>query len=74
MQIITDLHQDTDVLEACSKTLEILCSEENPMISARCDIPRRTLIDSIVIKYREAMDEWNSLIDGVRKIICYECE
>lgn len=64
MHLITEMHQDTEVLEACSKTLEILCSEEYPMISARCDVQRSTLIDSIVSKYREAIDEWNTLIEG----------
>ncbi|CAB0003318.1 unnamed protein product [Nesidiocoris tenuis] len=46
-----------------AKTLEYLCSEGFG-IYTKCDVQRSTLIDSIVNKYKEAMDEWNSLIEG----------
>ncbi|XP_014259117.1 cohesin subunit SA-2 isoform X2 [Cimex lectularius] len=63
IQTITEKHHDTDVLETCAKTLEFLCSE-GFAIYTRCDVQRSTLIDSVVNKYKEAMDEWNSLIEG----------
>ncbi|XP_039299727.1 cohesin subunit SA-1-like [Nilaparvata lugens] len=60
---IAEKHHDTDVLETCAKTLEVLCAEGSPIYS-RCDVQRSTIIDSIVNKYKEAIDEWNSLIEG----------
>ncbi|RZF44789.1 hypothetical protein LSTR_LSTR000741 [Laodelphax striatellus] len=60
---IAEKHHDTDVLETCAKTLEVLCAEGSPIYS-RCDVQRSTIIDTIVNKYREAIDEWNSLIEG----------
>ncbi|KAL1110344.1 hypothetical protein AAG570_007875 [Ranatra chinensis] len=63
IQTITEKHHDTEVLETCAKTLELLCTE-GYAIYTRCDVQRSTLIDSVVNKYKEAMDEWNSLIEG----------
>lgn len=64
IQTITEKQHDTEVLEMAAKTLEYLCTE-GFAIYTRCDVQRSTLIDSIVNKYKEAMDEWNSLIEGV---------
>lgn len=61
---VVEKHHDTDVLETCAKTLEVLCTEGNA-IYTRCDVQRSTLIDAIVNRYKEAMDEWNCLIEGV---------
>lgn len=33
-------------------------------LSYRCDVARSTLIDSIVNKYKEAIDEYRNLIEG----------
>ncbi|XP_073982200.1 stromal antigen isoform X1 [Rhodnius prolixus] len=63
IQHITEKHHDTEVLETCAKTLELLCTEGYG-IYTRCDVQRSTLIDLIVNKYKEAMDEWYSLIEG----------
>ncbi|XP_054277370.1 cohesin subunit SA-2 isoform X2 [Macrosteles quadrilineatus] len=60
---VVEKHHDTDVLETCAKTLEVLCTEGNA-IYTRCDVQRSTLIDAIVNRYKEAMDEWNCLIEG----------
>ncbi|CAG2055041.1 unnamed protein product, partial [Timema podura] len=62
ISIVEKLH-DTEVLETCAKTLEQLCTEGNA-IYTRCDVARSTLIDMIVNKYKEAVDEWRSLIEG----------
>ncbi|XP_065348255.1 cohesin subunit SA-2-like [Cloeon dipterum] len=66
LRIIQDLverHTDTEVLESCAKTLETLCCE-NLAIYTRCDVARSTLIDMIVNKFKESLDEYNSLIEG----------
>lgn len=59
-----DRSTDNDVLDACAKTLEFLCTE-GTAIYTRCDVARSTLIDTLVNKYKEAMDDWRSLIEGV---------
>ena len=64
IQEITDKQSDTDVLETAAKTLEVLCNEDFAIYS-RCDISRCSLLDSIVNKYKEAHDEYTSLIEGV---------
>ncbi|XP_037089129.1 cohesin subunit SA-1-like [Pollicipes pollicipes] len=62
-QEIVDKHTDRDVLDTCAKTLELLCQENNA-IHSRCNVARDTIIDMIVNKYKEAMDEYGSLIAG----------
>ncbi|XP_041354006.1 cohesin subunit SA-1-like isoform X2 [Gigantopelta aegis] len=54
---IVEKHTDTEVLEACSKCFECLCSEEYA-IAGKCDVARKTLIDSLVVKHREAMQDF----------------
>lgn len=58
---IIDKHEDGDVLETASKTLEKLCYEDHVNYT-KCQTSRSAMIESIVNKYREANDEWNSLI------------
>ncbi|XP_063242671.1 cohesin subunit SA-1 isoform X2 [Bacillus rossius redtenbacheri] len=62
ISIVENLH-DSDVLETCSKTLELLCTQGNAIFT-RCDVARSTLLDMVVNKYKEAVDEWRSLIEG----------
>ena len=64
MASIVEKHHDTDVLETCAKTLELLCTDSNAIFT-RCDVARSTLIDMVVNKYKEAVDDWRSLIEGV---------
>ena len=64
-QEIVDKHTDRDVLDTCAKTLELLCQENNA-IHSRCNVARGTVIDMIVNKYKEAMDDYSSLVAGVR--------
>jgi hypothetical protein len=45
------------VLEACSKCYECLCCEEYA-IAGKCDVARKTLIDSLVVKFKEAMQDF----------------
>ena len=80
MQVIADKHQVTEVLETCAKTLEVLCNENNAIICTKCDVQRSTLIDNIVKKYREAMDDWNAVIESVKmflkvgrlRVVCFQ--
>ena len=64
MQDVVERHSETEVLENCSKTLEILCTEEHAIYS-RCDVIRSTLIDRLVSKLREVLDEHATLLAGV---------
>lgn len=57
------MHNDRDVLETCSKTLEFLCTEGSA-IYTKCDISRSNTIDQCVNRYREAIDDWRNLIAG----------
>lgn len=56
-------HNDRDVLETCSKTLEFLCTEGSGIFT-KCDIARSNIIDQCVNKYKEAIDDWRNLIAG----------
>ena len=63
IQEIADKHNDTEVLEATAKTLEILCDDKFAIFS-RCDIARSRLLDMITNKYKEVVDEYLSLLIG----------
>ena len=65
MQNVVERHTDTEVLENCAKTLEVLCTEDHAIYS-RCDVIRSTLIDGLVNKLREVLDDHATLIAGVR--------
>ncbi|KAL3847142.1 hypothetical protein ACJMK2_018071 [Sinanodonta woodiana] len=54
---IVEKHTDSEVLEACSRCYESLCSEEYA-ISGKCDVARKTLIDSLVVKFRESLQDF----------------
>lgn len=64
MQNVVERHTETEVLENCAKTLEILCTEDHAIYS-RCDVVRSTLIDRLINKLREVLDDYSSLIAGV---------
>ncbi|XP_059620439.1 cohesin subunit SA-1 [Phlebotomus argentipes] len=63
MAHIMTIHTDRDVLETCSKTLEFLCMEGSA-IYTKCDVARSTIIDQCVNRYKEAIDDWRTLIAG----------
>nr|KAG5693533.1 hypothetical protein BaRGS_019859 [Batillaria attramentaria] len=54
---IVEKHTDAEVLEACSKCFESLCSEEYA-IAGKCDVARKTLIDTLVVKFHESVQEF----------------
>ena len=63
IQEIVDRTSETEVLEACAKTLETLCDDKFAIFS-RCDIARSRLLDMITNKYREIVDEYLNLLIG----------
>jgi cohesin complex subunit SA-1/2 len=64
MASIVEEHHDTGVLETCAKTMELLCTDSSAVLT-RCDVARSILIDMIVSSYKEAVDDWKSLIEEV---------
>lgn len=64
MKEIVKIHQETEVLETCAKTLEYLCTESQAIFRP-CDIARSTIIDMIVNRARETLDEYKNLIAAV---------
>lgn len=65
---IVEKHTDTDVLEGCSKTYEALCMDEL-VIHSRCAVARGTLVDKLVNKYKEALEEYNQLVTYILHFI-----
>ena len=61
--LIMSINTDRDVLEACAKTLEFLCTEGSA-IYTQCDVARSNIIDECVNRYKEAIDDWRNLIAG----------
>lgn len=57
-------HVESDVLEACSKTYSILCSEEYT-IQNRVDIARSQLIDEFV-------DRFNHSVEDLLQEVCFK--
>ena len=41
----------------CSRCFESLCDEAYA-IAGRCDVARKTLVDSLVVKFKEAMQDY----------------
>nr|XP_057912402.1 cohesin subunit SA-1a isoform X1 [Doryrhamphus excisus] len=53
---VVEKHIETDVLEACSKTYSILCSEEYTIMN-RVDIARSQLIDEMTDRFAHSVEE-----------------
>nr|XP_046175421.1 cohesin subunit SA-1 isoform X1 [Oncorhynchus gorbuscha]XP_046175422.1 cohesin subunit SA-1 isoform X1 [Oncorhynchus gorbuscha] len=56
IRLVVDKHIETDVLEACSKTYSILCSEEYTIMN-RVDIARSQLIDEITDRFTHSVED-----------------
>ncbi|CAL1527874.1 unnamed protein product [Lymnaea stagnalis] len=54
---IVEKHTGNEVLEACSKCLECLCNEEFA-IAGKSEVSKKTLIDSLVIKLKTAVQDY----------------
>uniref|UniRef100_A0A3Q3H197 Cohesin subunit SA n=1 Tax=Labrus bergylta TaxID=56723 RepID=A0A3Q3H197_9LABR len=56
MRLVVEKHIEMDVLEACSKTYSILCSEEYTIMN-RVDIARSQLIDEMTDRFTHSVEE-----------------
>lgn len=61
---IVQTHTENELLVTCGKTLEVLCME-GTAIYTRCNVARSTITDMCVNRYKEAIDEWRNLMEGV---------
>ncbi|XP_045496051.1 cohesin subunit SA-1 [Colias croceus] len=60
---IVSAHTEAEVIETCGRTLEVLCSEQCAVYT-RCNVARATVTDMCVNRYKEAIDDYRSLIEG----------
>uniref|UniRef100_A0A672QBU8 Cohesin subunit SA n=1 Tax=Sinocyclocheilus grahami TaxID=75366 RepID=A0A672QBU8_SINGR len=56
IKFVVEKHTDTEVLEACSKTYSILCSEEYTIMN-RVDIAHSQLIDELADRFNHSVEE-----------------
>ncbi|XP_071768478.1 cohesin subunit SA-1a isoform X2 [Centroberyx gerrardi] len=56
IRLVVEKHIEADVLEACSKTYSILCSEEYTIMN-RVDIARSQLIDEMTDRFTHSVEE-----------------
>ena len=63
---MVEKHTETDVLEACSKTYSILCSEEYTIMN-RVDIARSQLIDEMCDRFSHSVED---LLQEVCVCVC----
>ncbi|KAK7904044.1 hypothetical protein WMY93_016651 [Mugilogobius chulae] len=56
IRLVVEKHIETDVLEACSKTYSILCSEEYTIMN-RVDIARSQLIDEMTDRFAHSVED-----------------
>uniref|UniRef100_A0A673XM99 Cohesin subunit SA n=1 Tax=Salmo trutta TaxID=8032 RepID=A0A673XM99_SALTR len=56
IRLVVEKHIETDVLEACSKTYSILCSEEYTIMN-RVDIARSQLIDEMTDRFTHSVED-----------------
>jgi cohesin complex subunit SA-1/2 len=62
LQEIVNKHNDTSLLEECSKLLGYLCDEESSVCS-KCDITRSAILDDLVAKFQAAMRALDQLTE-----------
>jgi cohesin complex subunit SA-1/2 len=67
MQNVVETYTETEVLEICAITLEVLCDEDHAIYS-RCDVIS-TLMNRLFNKLREVLDSHVALINSVYKYI-----
>ncbi|KAG2463005.1 STAG1 protein, partial [Polypterus senegalus] len=56
IKFVVEKHTETEVLEACSKTYSILCSEEYTIMN-RVDVARSQLIDEMVDRFNHSVED-----------------
>ncbi|XP_059050787.1 cohesin subunit SA-1 [Achroia grisella] len=60
---IVSVQTEAEVVETCGRTLEWLCGEQGGVYT-RCNVARATITDMCVNRYKEAIDEYRSLLEG----------
>lgn len=60
---IVKVQTEAEVLETCARTLEVLCSDAHAVYT-RCNVERATITDMCVNRYKEAVDDYRSLLEG----------
>ncbi|XP_073947697.1 stromal antigen isoform X2 [Choristoneura fumiferana] len=60
---IVSVQTEAEVLETCGRTLEYLC-EAQCAATRQCVVARATITDMCVNRYKEAIDEYRSLVEG----------
>ncbi|KOB78546.1 putative stromal antigen [Operophtera brumata] len=60
---IVSIQTEAEVVETCGRTLEALCGEQCGVYT-RCNVARATITDMCVNRYKEAIDEYRTLIEG----------
>uniref|UniRef100_A0A3P8NUG1 Cohesin subunit SA n=1 Tax=Astatotilapia calliptera TaxID=8154 RepID=A0A3P8NUG1_ASTCA len=63
IRLVVEKHIEADVLEACSKTYSILCSEEYTIMN-RVDIARSQLIDEMTDRFAHSVEELLQEVSG----------
>lgn len=63
IRLVVEKHIETDVLEACSKTYSILCSEEYTIMN-RVDIARSQLIDEMTDRFSHSVEDLLQEVSG----------
>lgn len=77
IRLVVEKHIEIDVLEACSKTYSILCSEEYTIMN-RVDIARSQLIDEMTDRFAHSVEEllqevwWEWMWKGLVNIDVWE--
>uniref|UniRef100_A0A672JKS5 Cohesin subunit SA n=1 Tax=Salarias fasciatus TaxID=181472 RepID=A0A672JKS5_SALFA len=66
IRLVVEKHIETDVLEACSKTYSILCSEEYTIMN-RVDIARSQLIDEMTDRFCVCV--WSLYDDDIYNVL-----
>lgn len=61
---IVSTQAEAEVIEACGRTLEVVCAAPGAL-HTRCHVARATLTDMCVNRYKEAIDDYRTLIEGV---------
>ncbi|XP_072947543.1 cohesin subunit SA-1 isoform X2 [Epargyreus clarus] len=60
---IVCVQTEAEVLDTCARTLDALCAQAGPVYT-RCNVARATVTDMCVNRYKEAIDEYRSLLEG----------
>ncbi|KPP70306.1 cohesin subunit SA-1-like [Scleropages formosus] len=74
IKFVVEKHTETEVLEACSKTYSILCSEEYTIMN-RVDIARSQLIDEMVDRFNHSVEDLlqEVILHTFPHTLCFNC-